>query len=431
MKQVARLSDPQNTDLTTMTATFKQTQPHKVLVVGERVDQPLHDLLARHRFLTEYSVPATADEAHIAATAPDLVLLDAPREATPDVSLSSIIRAAKNTQVDLPVLLVADGQQAKRRKPTNGALQALIEDMLRDTGADDVIVRPFRDDDLVAHVSALIRVRERITALNDEARALREQLADYETRFRALEQKSRRSDEELSVLKDAIASTVSHELRTPMLHLKSSIHMLGSEVKDNPALVKLHHYATQSTSRLENIIDNISQLTTFSNLRPEFIRVADAISAAMRQLGRSWSSGGEIGRVAVDTPPAETPLVYADRKGIAQVLQQLIDNALKFDPQRGSVEVRTQIVEHGVWVAVLDRGIGVPDDQRERIFDRFYQVRQDSTRPFGGTGVGLAIVKLILDATRAPISVQARPGGGTIFAFVLPATKPEDDPALG
>jgi signal transduction histidine kinase len=114
------------------------------------------------------------------------------------------------------------------------------------------------------------------------------------------------------------------------------------------------------------------------------------------------------------------PLVLGDRGGLAQVLQQLIDNALKFSPDGGPVEVIGERCDGTVRVAVRDTGIGIPQDQIGRIFQAFYQIDSSTTRSFGGTGVGLAIAKLILDKMGTTIKVESKPGVGSTFSFMLP-----------
>jgi signal transduction histidine kinase len=98
----------------------------------------------------------------------------------------------------------------------------------------------------------------------------------------------------------------------------------------------------------------------------------------------------------------------------------LIDNGLKFSPNGGAVIVTATCLENGVEIAVKDQGIGVDEDQIERIFQEFYQVEQGTTRRFGGAGTGLAIVKLILDRMGVAIKVESRREAGSRFSFVLP-----------
>jgi signal transduction histidine kinase len=122
--------------------------------------------------------------------------------------------------------------------------------------------------------------------------------------------------------------------------------------------------------------------------------------------------------------PAGLPPVIADRERLAQVLENLVINAIKFTPAEGLIRiaaVRDERQGKGVVeVSVSDTGIGIPEDQLGRIFNRFHQVDGTTTRRFGGVGLGLAIVRSILDAHGATIKVESGEGRGTTFRFWLP-----------
>jgi signal transduction histidine kinase len=118
---------------------------------------------------------------------------------------------------------------------------------------------------------------------------------------------------------------------------------------------------------------------------------------------------------------ANLPAVQADKQGISTVLQLLMDNALKFS--KDIVEVTAVHVDDQVRVAVVDHGIGIAKDQLGLIFDSFYQVEHSSTRRYGGTGVGLAIAKLILDHHGSQIMVDTEVGKGSTFSFLLPIAR--------
>src|SRR5262249_51396378 len=157
----------------------------------------------------------------------------------------------------------------------------------------------------------------------------------------------------------------------------------------------------------------ITQLAKSMNVKVEPFRLSEAVQIALRQLGRQWSSSGKVDliRAAVE----DVPLVLGDRGGVAQVLQQLLDNAIKFSPQGGAINITADQFQDSICVYVRDKGIGIPEDQMEQIFQAFYQVNSSTTRPFGGAGVGLAIVKLLLDAMGSKIQVTSKPGEGSTF----------------
>jgi len=123
--------------------------------------------------------------------------------------------------------------------------------------------------------------------------------------------------------------------------------------------------------------------------------------------------------------------VEADRGRITQVLNNLIGNAMKFSPNGGAIRLRLEEHEEYVDVTVTDEGIGVPPDKLNRIFERFYQIDGSARRRFGGAGIGLAIVKRIVDAHHGEIWVESEPSKGSRFTFRLPrrAAHPKPEPA--
>jgi two-component system phosphate regulon sensor histidine kinase PhoR len=120
-------------------------------------------------------------------------------------------------------------------------------------------------------------------------------------------------------------------------------------------------------------------------------------------------------------PFRDVPPVRGDRGQLKQVLTNLLDNAIKFTPEKGMVRVNAVCAQGRVTVAVLDTGIGIPADDLPRIFERFYRVDKARSRELGGTGLGLAIVKHIVEAHGGSVSVESRLGEGSTFRFTLPA----------
>jgi signal transduction histidine kinase len=121
--------------------------------------------------------------------------------------------------------------------------------------------------------------------------------------------------------------------------------------------------------------------------------------------------------------PAGAPVVTADADRLLQVFTNLIDNAIKFTPEGGAVEVTLRQDGADAIVSVADSGRGIPPDDLPRIFDRFYRVERSRSREAGGSGLGLAIAKHIVDAHGGRITVMSRPGAGTTFSVALPLAR--------
>ncbi|MBE2270080.1 MAG: hypothetical protein IAE80_17715 [Anaerolinea sp.] len=218
--------------------------------------------------------------------------------------------------------------------------------------------------------------------------------------------------DELDILRNAIVRNVSHELKTPLLQIKSAVSLMAED-SDNP---KLADYAMEATARLEAVVKNITQLADSLEIRLEPCQIKDCVDQALRTLRRSWEHQTSVERVRVELD-GELPLVLADRQGLGVVLQLLIDNALKFS--KHAVRVTARQDANWLIISVQDYGIGIERDKIDRIFEPFYQVDSSSTRRFGGAGVGLAIVRLILERHDAEINVTSEIGKGSTFSFAL------------
>jgi signal transduction histidine kinase len=150
------------------------------------------------------------------------------------------------------------------------------------------------------------------------------------------------------------------------------------------------------------------------------VPIVQIVQAAIRNLGRSWEHKKEIERIEIISAK-NIQNVLCDRQRLTIAIQLLLDNALKFSQEKVTVE----FVDNGktVSIRIRDRGIGISDDQMTHIFEAFYQIDGSSSRRFGGMGIGLAIVRLILDQHCASIRVESKLGKGSIFMFDLLASE--------
>jgi signal transduction histidine kinase len=235
---------------------------------------------------------------------------------------------------------------------------------------------------------------------------------------RALERLS-----ELNQLKANLISNVSHELRTPLAHIKGyaelmadgQLGVLNDEQSNALAVVR------RATERLGRLIEDLIEFSSASrtglalNLTP--VVLPDLLAEAIDRSREKASKAG----VLLALEAAETlPRPLADRERLGWVVHQLLDNAIKFTPDSGRVTVRAAPDARAVLVEVADTGIGIPRERIREVFEPFHQLDGSPTRRYGGTGLGLALVRLILDAHGAPLNVDSRVGEGTRITFTLP-----------
>lgn len=276
--------------------------------------------------------------------------------------------------------------------------------------ADALLIKPIELDELLAWLHFLLRIKRRFDRMLDE-----------QQRFMAARQ-------DVELLKSDIIGTVSHELRTPLVQVKAAIALLAEDVNDggDTQQVAMARMATEAIGRLEGVVENIRQLAQTHNIRFSPVVVKEAIELASRHLERNWQSKGAHNRVQVRLSDY-LPLVQGDKRAIARLLQLLIDNALKFSPEDKPVRVLAHpLDEHTVWIGVRDQGIGIPEEEHDRIFDAFYQVDGSVTRRYGGTGTGLALATLLANGMNTQIHVDSIPGKGSTFWFTLPSLDLDD-----
>jgi PAS domain S-box-containing protein len=224
-------------------------------------------------------------------------------------------------------------------------------------------------------------------------------------------------------MKKEFTSTLSHELRTPLTSIIGSLQLINSGVLGEVIgdVGELTTVAERNSQRLLDLINDILDIEKIESgkltLMPEIIRVDELVREAMvlnkafgeRFKVRFESRGDLAGRE-----------VNADRKRLLQVMTNLLSNAAKFSPEGEAVEVTTEDRGNLVRIAVHDRGSGIPENFRGRIFGRFTQADSTTARQKGGTGLGLAICKRLVEMMQGHIGFDDRPGGGTSFWFELP-----------
>jgi len=226
----------------------------------------------------------------------------------------------------------------------------------------------------------------------------------------------------LDRVKGDLLANVSHELRTPLTAVSGYV-----EAMQEGLLGELD--ATQKASlevverNIRRLRGTIEQLLAYArmesgrllaeprpfDLRPLLHQAADALSAIY---GSELLLRCEI--------PARLPEVYADPGRIAEVVDNLLTNAVKFSPPGSPVTLAAREAAGGVEVAVSDRGVGIAPEVQEKVFERFYQVDASKKRHFGGLGLGLAIVREVLEQNNSRIEIESLEGAGSTFRFVLP-----------
>ena len=220
--------------------------------------------------------------------------------------------------------------------------------------------------------------------------------------------------------KDFVAN-VSHELRTPLAAIKGYLETLAEEGVDNPEQTKeFLEISKKHADRMENIVRDLLQLSRIESgldpIRPAHIPLREAVEKNLLLLKPLAEKKGQTLSVAL--PPGAA--LRADPEKLNQVLINLLDNAVKYTPEGGKIDIRASEDEAQVTLEIQDNGVGVPKEDIHRIFERFYRVDRTRSRELGGTGLGLSIVKHIMEAHGGTVSVESEIGKGSRFILVFP-----------
>ena len=222
--------------------------------------------------------------------------------------------------------------------------------------------------------------------------------------------------------KDQFIQNVSHELRTPLIHVMGYAELLADGAfglatdEQRDALGSIVKKGQQIANIVEDMVAVQSQEERTFDLQP-----INIVPVIQRALSQRQAQIQELGLRLLTHFPNQVPLVMADEGAIMDVFDKLLDNALKFGVEGGRIEIGITDTEGPmVQIAIRDYGIGIDRSEHTNIFQRFYQVDGSATRHYGGTGLGLAVAKAIMEGHGGKISLTSKSGEGSIFFFSLP-----------
>ncbi|MBX7097091.1 MAG: PAS domain-containing protein [Myxococcaceae bacterium] len=226
----------------------------------------------------------------------------------------------------------------------------------------------------------------------------------------------------LETLRKDFVANVSHELRTPVASVRSAAETLRRVLDTQPeAAPEFVEMIERNAERLQQLIDDLLDLSRIESkefkLSPEPLELAAVVRHTL-SVHRERADARRM-RLTAEVP-ADLPRLTADRRGLEQVLSNLVENAVKYAGEGGSVVVRGQADGASVRIAVQDSGPGIEQRHLQRIFERFYRVDPGRSRDLGGTGLGLSIVKHLVEAMGGSVTVESTLGRGTTFEVSLP-----------
>jgi two-component system phosphate regulon sensor histidine kinase PhoR len=225
------------------------------------------------------------------------------------------------------------------------------------------------------------------------------------------------------VNRNEFLGNVAHELRTPIFAIQLSLETLkDGAINDQDVNTQFLEKAFRQSNRLKELVDdliNISRLEAGMKLSKRYFSINNLIRETINELSGIVSNKNIT--LILDNEISDNIQVFADSERIKQVLINLIDNSVKYTLEKGSITIKTKGSDKSVLISVEDTGLGIPKEDLPRIFERFYRVDKTRSRDMGGSGLGLSIVKHILELHNSQIKVESETDKGTKFEFNLPS----------
>jgi signal transduction histidine kinase len=231
-----------------------------------------------------------------------------------------------------------------------------------------------------------------------------------------------RRESEIARLKSDFVANVSHDLKTPLSLIRMFAETLEMDrVPDEQRRREYYAVLTRESERLSRLIDNVLDFSRIESGRQRYEIVPGSVEPVIHEVLESFRHPLQQQGFTLDLSIApDLPDVPLDAEAMKQALANLLDNAMKYSAERRRIAVSARGEGDGVAVEVADEGVGIPVSERERIFEKFYRIGQSETQGRRGSGVGLALVKHIVEAHGGRVTVDARAGGGSRFTLHLP-----------
>lgn len=226
---------------------------------------------------------------------------------------------------------------------------------------------------------------------------------------------------EVEQLQQDFVSIVSHEVRGPLTAIKGFVRtlLLKDERLSHDTRADFLRIIDEQAERLNQLVEDLLNVSRIDSRRLKMRFDDFDIEASVRKLLNQFRMKWGDREIVVDADPS-LPLIRADSSKVEEILINLIDNAVKYSPQGGVVRVSAHPMQDHIEITVEDSGIGISPDDAARLFERFHRIASPETRDIGGTGLGLYIVKNLVEAHGGTVVVTSAPGVGSTFTITLP-----------
>jgi signal transduction histidine kinase len=231
---------------------------------------------------------------------------------------------------------------------------------------------------------------------------------------------------EMDRLKTFIITNISHELRTPMTIAKSAIELTRDET-ETKSKEKFLTMCENALLRLNDIVENLVEISDV--YRGHYVPASEPLDlqSIISEILQEYAFDAKKKNIKLNLLSEDAlPNVIGDKKAVSRAFANIVENAIKFNHDEGRVEIGVSRVGEFVQASVGDTGIGIPEKYIDKIFEPFYQIDPSTTRKFGGTGIGLALVKSFIEGQNGHVWVESKLGEYSTFFVKLPVAKEKD-----
>ena len=225
----------------------------------------------------------------------------------------------------------------------------------------------------------------------------------------------------LDSMRKRFVADVSHELKTPITSIMGYAETLIENEVDKETSMKFLERISAEATRMAKLVTDLLTLSKYDRSKMSIEKtefdLGELVKYTFDGLDLEMKKKNQNGECFVTS---NVPLVYADRGGIERVILNVLTNSIKYTPNGGNIKVYVGFVYNDAYIKIIDTGIGIPKEDLDKIFERFYRVDTSRTRELGGTGLGLSIAKEILDQNNGMIDIKSEPGKGTEVVIRIP-----------
>ena len=233
----------------------------------------------------------------------------------------------------------------------------------------------------------------------------------------------------LDDMRKEFVANVSHELKTPLTSIKTYTETIleDEESMDEEEKKKFLNVILSESNRMSRLVSDLLQLTKFDYNKVSWNKIYFDLPELTKQVCEKHKIQADNKNQIIDCyVTSNVPMCYADRDGIEQVITNILSNAIKYTPENGSIKVYVGCVHDDAYIKIRDNGIGIPQEDLSRVFERFYRVDKARSREMGGTGLGLPIAKEVIEANGGSIDMKSEVGKGTEVIIKVPVKEEEN-----